>query len=143
MRQANQTVRTPSLIGADLVVQGTIVSDGDIQIDGRVEGNVRARSVVVGEKASVDGELVADTLTIRGHASGIIQARSTHLSAGARVEGELLHDILTVEHGAHVDANVRHVPKAAMRDVEPAPASSSDAAVGLGLLATWSAQKIT
>jgi len=108
IKQPNPTV--PSLIGADLIVQGTMTSQGEIQIDGRVEGAVRARTVIVGDNASVDGEIVADVLTIRGHAGGILQARNLRLGAGARVEGDLFQEVLTVEMGAHLNGAVRHVP---------------------------------
>ena len=46
----------PSIISGDLVVKGTLVSAGDIQIDGRVEGDIRAGALVVGEKASIEGD---------------------------------------------------------------------------------------
>jgi cytoskeletal protein CcmA (bactofilin family) len=42
----------PSIISADLVVSGTLTSTGDIQIDGRVEGDVRSAGLVIGDKAS-------------------------------------------------------------------------------------------
>ncbi|MEJ0027649.1 MAG: polymer-forming cytoskeletal protein [Rhizomicrobium sp.] len=132
MRQSNPPAGPPSLIGADLVVQGTITSESDIQIDGRIEGKVRGKAVVIGEAASVEGEIVADVLTIRGRASGILQSRNTHLKAGARVEGELLHDVLTVEPGAHLDGSVRHTPRPLTREMEPAGTASS---VAIGLLA--------
>jgi cytoskeletal protein CcmA (bactofilin family) len=133
MKQPNPSVAAPSLIGADLVVQGTISSQGEIQIDGRVEGTVRARSVVVGDAAFVEGEIVADVLTIRGRASGIIQSRTTRINSGARVEGELLQEILTVEMGAHLDGTVRHMPGPPARDAETVETASP---VVIGLLAT-------
>jgi len=133
IKQPYPVVGAPSLIGADLTVQGTMTSQGEIQIDGRVEGAVRARTVIVGDKASVDGEIVADALTIRGHASGIIQARNLRLSAGARVEGELFQEVLTVEMGAHLDGSVRHIPGPPPKDVEPVETA---APAVIGLLAT-------
>ncbi len=131
MKQPNPAVGTPSLIGADLIVQGTMTSEGDIQIDGRVEGNVRGRKIVIGDNASVEGEIVADALTIRGRASGILQSRTTVLSAGARVEGELFHDILTVERGAHLDGSVRHAPRPAARESEKPETTAPSVAIGL------------
>jgi len=132
MKQSNSTA-APSLLAADLIVTGTITSEGDIQIDGHVEGQVRARSVIIGERASVDGEIVADVLAIRGRAHGILQSRTLHLSAGARVDGELIQEILTVESGAHLEGSVRHLPRPLPRDVAPA---ESEAPLAIGMLAT-------
>ncbi len=137
IKQPNPTMGAPSLIGADLIVQGTMTSQGEIQIDGRVEGTVRARTVIVGDKASVEGEIVADVLTIRGHAGGILQARNLRLSAGARVEGDLFQEVLTVEMGAHLDGSVRHVPGLpAAKEVEPAAAAEAPVAIGTLAAAT-------
>ncbi|MDB5741386.1 MAG: hypothetical protein JWP16_2426, partial [Alphaproteobacteria bacterium] len=45
----------PSIISADMVINGTLASTGDIQIDGRVEGDVRSVGQVIGEKAENHG----------------------------------------------------------------------------------------
>ncbi|HTB37191.1 MAG TPA: polymer-forming cytoskeletal protein, partial [Reyranella sp.] len=52
--QAKRPMRSssaPSIISADLVVSGTLTSSGDIQIDGKVEGNVNSTGLVIGDKA--------------------------------------------------------------------------------------------
>src|SRR5215469_14250526 len=74
---AKRSVRgsAPSIISADLVVNGTLTSTGDIQIDGRVEGDVHSTGLVIGEKALIHGEILADDVTIRGKVQGGIRAR--------------------------------------------------------------------
>ena len=44
-----------SIFNSDLQIKGTLHSEGDIQIDGRVKGNIRSGSITIGEKALVDG----------------------------------------------------------------------------------------
>jgi cytoskeletal protein CcmA (bactofilin family) len=105
-RAARSTV--PSIISGDLVVKGTLVSAGDIQIDGRVEGDIRAGALVVGEKASIEGDVMAEEATIRGHVHGSIRARRIQLCATGRVEGNILHEALAMESGAYFDGNCRH-----------------------------------
>ena len=60
----------PSIISADLTVTGTLVSNGDIQIDGVVDGDVRSVGLVIGEKAEIHGEILADDITVRGRVIG-------------------------------------------------------------------------
>src|SRR5262245_58032925 len=90
----------PSIISADLTVTGTLVSNGDIQIDGVVEGDVRSVGLVIGEKAEIHGEILAEDLTVRGRVIGRIRARKVQLSATAHVEGDILHEAFAVEAGA-------------------------------------------
>ena len=98
----------PSIISADLIVNGTLTSTGDIQIDGRVEGDVHSADLVIGEKAEVDGELWAEELTVRGKVRGRIRARKVTLAATSRVEGDILHEAFAVESGAFFEGNCRH-----------------------------------
>ena len=98
----------PSIISADLTVTGTLVSNGDIQIDGIVEGDVRSAGLVIGEKAEIHGEVLADDLTVRGRVIGRIRARKVQLSATSHVEGDILHEAFAVEAGAFFEGNCRH-----------------------------------
>ena len=107
-RGGGRTSSVPSLISADLVVNGTLTSSGDIQIDGRVEGDVSSAGLVIGEKAYVDGEVVADDVTVRGRVQGSIRARKVLLAATCHVEGNILHEAFAVEAGAFFEGNCRH-----------------------------------
>jgi cytoskeletal protein CcmA (bactofilin family) len=98
----------PSIISSDLVVIGTLTSTGDIQIDGRVDGDIRSGSVTIGEKANFEGEIVAEECTIRGRVNGIVRARKVHLSGTCHMEGTILHESLAVEIGAFFEGTCRH-----------------------------------
>src|SRR5476651_1417473 len=105
-RPARGTV--PSIISADLIVTGTLVSNGDIQIDGVVEGDVRSVGLVIGEKAEIHGEILAEDITVRGRVIGRIRARKVQLAATSHVEGDILHEAFAVEAGAFFEGNCRH-----------------------------------
>jgi cytoskeletal protein CcmA (bactofilin family) len=98
----------PSIISADLVVSGTLSSAGDIQVDGRVEGDVRSAGLVIGDKAEVHGEIYAEEVTVRGKVVGRINARKILLASTSHVEGDILHEAFAVESGAFFEGNCRH-----------------------------------
>lgn len=133
----------PSIISSDLVLRGNLVTTGDIQIDGNIEGNIRSQSVTIGEKASVNGEIIADDIAIRGRVVGTIRGRRVQLCSTCHVEGEILHETLAVETGAFFEGSCRHsddpighapAPKPAPRPAaapvppRPAPIRVADAA---------------
>ena len=64
----------PSIISADLVITGTLTSTGDMQIDGRVEGDVRSIGLVIGEKAEIHGEICAPRMSRSAAASSAASA---------------------------------------------------------------------
>lgn len=98
----------PSIISADLVVVGTLKSTGDVQIDGRCEGDVYAASLVIGEKAFIHGDVAAEEVTVRGRVEGAIRARKVLLASTCRVQGNILHEAFAVETGAFFEGNCRH-----------------------------------
>ncbi|HET7084988.1 MAG TPA: polymer-forming cytoskeletal protein [Rhizomicrobium sp.] len=98
----------PSIVSADMAIQGSINSSGDVQIDGRVEGDVRSQGLVIGEKAEIHGEIFAEDVTVRGKVIGRLHARRVLLAATAHVEGDILHEALAVESGAFFEGNCRH-----------------------------------
>jgi cytoskeletal protein CcmA (bactofilin family) len=99
----------PSIISADLRIKGTIDSEGEVQFDGKMEGNLRSASLIIGEKAVIDGDIVANDVTIRGRVNGNIRARMVKLSGTAHVKGDILQKSLSVETGAVLDGRCKHV----------------------------------
>jgi cytoskeletal protein CcmA (bactofilin family) len=98
----------PSIISAELIVRGTLISAGDVQIDGKVDGDIRASSLVIGEKAIISGDVYAEEAIVRGRVEGSIRARKVQLCASCHVEGNILHEALSMESGAFFEGNCRH-----------------------------------
>jgi cytoskeletal protein CcmA (bactofilin family) len=103
-----RTDHAPSIISGDLTVNGTLTSAGDMQVDGRVEGDIRSNGLVIGEKAEIHGEIFAEDLTVRGKVVGRIRARKVLLCSTSHVEGDILHEAFAVEAGAFFEGNIRH-----------------------------------
>lgn len=100
----------PSIISADMVLVGNITAGGDIQIDGTVEGDIHSTSLTIGDKATINGEIIADEVVVRGRVMGSIRARRVQLCSTCHVEGNILHEALAVETGAFFEGNCRHSP---------------------------------
>lgn len=93
----------PSILGSDLLITGDIKTDGDVQIDGRLDGNVKAGNVTIGEQGAVNGKIAATTVHIRGKVTGKIEANSVDLSETANVQADLVQDQLMIANGAFFD----------------------------------------
>jgi len=104
----NRSHSAPTIISADMMINGTLASHGDVQIDGQVEGDVRCIDLVIGDKAEVHGEIYAEDVTVRGKVVGRIRARKVTLAATSHVEGDILHEAFAVEAGAFFEGNCRH-----------------------------------
>ncbi len=98
----------PSLISMDMSVTGTMTAGGDIQVDGKVDGDITTGSLTVGEKAVVTGDILAEEVVVRGKIVGSIRARKVQLCSTCHVEGDIYHQALAVETGAYFEGNCRH-----------------------------------
>lgn len=105
---AAQRSTTPSLVSAGLVITGDLKTDGEIQIDGSIIGDVTCGKLVIGEGASVQGEINADDVDIRGDVTGRIRGTRVSLARTARVIGDIWHSSLAMEAGAHLEGQVRN-----------------------------------
>ena len=97
----------PSLISSDVSIIGDIKSDGEIHIDGVIEGDIRTEVLQIGRSASVKGEVVADKVRINGTVNGRIKARSVELFGTAHVVGDIMHEDLSIETGAFLDGHCK------------------------------------
>jgi cytoskeletal protein CcmA (bactofilin family) len=97
----------PSMISSDLKVTGNLETAGDIQIEGEIEGDVRAHLLTIGESAVLRGEVVADDIVVNGRVIGRIRGLKVRLTASARVEGDVIHKTIAIESGAHFEGSVR------------------------------------
>lgn len=97
-----------SVIGRDLCVVGTIRSDGNVRIEGRVEGDVTSRALTVGVSATLIGDVTAGIAEIHGTVEGDVTADTVVLGRTARLKGDITQRSLTIENGADFDGRVRH-----------------------------------
>lgn len=119
---------SPSVLSADLTVVGNIKTAGDVQIEGTVEGDIRAHQLVVGETATIKGEIVADEIVVNGRVVGRVRGLKVRLSASARVEGDIVHKTIAIESGAHFEGSVQRQDDPLQNGITPklAPPTSTD-----------------
>ena len=101
----------PSIVSAGLHVTGNMTSDGDIQIEGAIDGDVTSRHLTIGEAGAVKGQVSAEEVLVNGTVEGKIKAKTVTLAKSARVTGDIVHDMLSVEAGAFVEGALKRFSK--------------------------------
>lgn len=99
----SRSTAVPTLLSHDLVITGDLKTDGEVQLDGRLDGNLTAGKVTIGENGALNGKIIATTVVIRGKVTGKIDATSIELAETANVQADLLQDNLIVANGAFLD----------------------------------------
>jgi cytoskeletal protein CcmA (bactofilin family) len=96
-----------SCISSGLSIVGKIVGQGKLGIFGHVEGEVHASTVQIGDGAQVEGDIVAEELTVGGRVKGTIHANRVKLNSTAVVEGDIYHRSLAIEENAQFEGMSR------------------------------------
>ena len=113
--EVNKSV--PSIISADLNIEGNLVSAGEIQVDGNVHGDIRCKVLIVGIKGQVTGEVNAQTVRMHGAIKGTVRAKSVFLASTARMNGDVEHESLAIEPGAHMEGHCKRITDVGMTQV--------------------------
>ena len=92
-----------SSIGSGLSIVGKIVGHGALVIFGHVEGELHASTIQISDGAQVEGNIIAEELTIGGRVKGTIRANRVKLNSTAVVEGDIYHRSLAIEENAQFE----------------------------------------
>jgi cytoskeletal protein CcmA (bactofilin family) len=123
----------PSILSDDLTIEGDVVSEGEIHINGIVKGDVTARKMTLGEDGAITGAVEADDAVVGGKLAGRLTAKYVVLLSTARVTADITHVSLSIAPEAVFEGFSRRVDTidAAVKDnvVHPprlaAPAAQS------------------
>jgi cytoskeletal protein CcmA (bactofilin family) len=96
-----------SVIGADITITGNIEATVDLHIEGRVNGDVRCATLILGESSSVNGKIFADRVRVSGAVDGAIETKDLAVEATARVTGDITYDRLRVANGGVVEGQMK------------------------------------
>ncbi|MSO77121.1 MAG: polymer-forming cytoskeletal protein [Alphaproteobacteria bacterium] len=108
-RPAGRANEALSIISSDVTIIGNLQSAGDVQIDGKISGDIKSRGVIIGESAQVEGAIYADTVRIFGTVNGQITAKTVIVAKTARIFGDIVHQAISVEQGAFLESHLRRM----------------------------------
>ena len=135
--------RVASVLGADLVFEGTISGEGELHVEGAVRGDIHVARLVVGDKAHIEGVIRGGSIEVRGRVVGNIEAKSIKLYETAYVEGDITHEQLSIDVGAYFQGRCQQFQRGAAPapPVVTTPASSEHDAAMAQIIELESAQR--
>jgi cytoskeletal protein CcmA (bactofilin family) len=127
-QHATTPVSTPvSCIGSGMSIVGNVECRGPAQVFGRIDGELRATDLVIGEGAEIEGSVLAQEVTVSGRVKGTIRAARVRLQEGV-VEGDIFHRTLSIDESSVFEGMSRRIENSIERGAEPATETSSNGA---------------
>lgn len=104
-RQINGNTEDITIISNGVKIEGKVTSTGSIRVDGTLHGDLNARgNVTVGEHGSINGEIIANIVTIGGKVVGTVNAKEKLvLETKCVLKGDIITKVLVIEAGAKFD----------------------------------------
>ncbi len=104
-----QKPEVKSVISADMEITGDIRSTGEIELNGKILGDVSCLTLTIGREARVEGKIVAESVQVDGTLDGHIRGETVALAKTAHVTGEILHRSLQIEAGAFIEGKTSRI----------------------------------
>lgn len=115
-----ETKKLKSFLGAESEVKGEFITTGIFRVDGSLVGKIEAEKVILGDTASMHGDILAQCIIVEGKVEGNL--RATHLleiKAKGKVKGEISAQTLLIEDGAEFNGRVQmHATDVKSVDIE-------------------------
>ncbi|MGF1549078.1 MAG: polymer-forming cytoskeletal protein [Sphingomonadaceae bacterium] len=105
--QAAEDMSNMSVIGADITINGDIEASVDLLIEGKVHGDVRCATLILGEKSSVSGSIFAERVRVGGAVEGTVETRDLAIDATARIGGDIVYERLRVASGGIIEGSMK------------------------------------
>ena len=97
-----------SIIGKGAIFKGKISNASTIEINGRVDADIKSDKVTLGKNASLDGSITSELVVISGNYQGKIKADSVWLTDTSVITGEINYKSLQMDRGAALNCKIIH-----------------------------------
>lgn len=95
-----------SIIGPGITITGEVRSTTDLQVDGRINGDVHCATVLLSEGGVVAGTIHADRVRVSGTVEGDIEAGDLAIEPTAQVKGNISYLRLKVATGGAIEGSL-------------------------------------
>lgn len=109
-----------SVVGADIVITGSVKASAELHIEGRIEGDVDCGSLVQGTESQIFGNVTAESARLAGAVEGTVRVKQLTIERTARITGDVEYENITIENGGHIDGRLKHMSAAAAAQQRPA-----------------------
>jgi cytoskeletal protein CcmA (bactofilin family) len=95
-----------SIISADTTVTGDLESDGDISVEGSVEGNITCRTLTLRGEPTITGDVHVEAVHVCGRFTGALRAKKVVVTKAARMTGDIYYETLELQEGAEFEGGI-------------------------------------
>lgn len=121
-KEEYENLAPETIVGATVKIEGELISEGDIKIDGLVTGKIKTtKNLYVGPMAKIEAEVEAGNAILAGVVKGDIKVRENLLvQETGKLDGNISCSRLSIAEGAHFSGSC-NMPEVESQLKEPLP----------------------
>jgi len=108
MKKEKKIASISTFLGSDSSIEGAIEFQGTMRLDGRVKGKISSNggTLIVGEKAVIQADIIAGVIIVMGEVSGTINAAERlEVYPPGRLNGDIQAAVISIEPGGILNGN--------------------------------------
>ena len=112
-----------NVLAGGTAVSGTIVTESDFRLDGRIEGDINCKGkIVIGPKGNIKGNIISDHAEILGNVEGTIRIKEKLIfKSSSNIKGDIYTQTLEIEPGAHFNGTCTMSGKNPLDTIDKTP----------------------
>jgi len=98
-----------TILGKTFKINGDIDYDGELEVHGSINGNIKCNSVRIYDTGKVVGKVISDQVLVDGQVDGGVTARNLQFRANGYIEGEIEYVDMNMAEGATLHGSCKKV----------------------------------
>ncbi len=114
MKKSKETAPISTFLGAETAIEGAVSFTGTIRLDGKVSGKIESKTgtVIIGEKAVIEADIVAGVVIVMGQVKGMIDASSRiEVYPPAQIDGDIQAPVISIDAGVQFNGKCTMKPR--------------------------------
>ena len=106
-RESNNSSEIKSILAEGLKIEGNVLAEGKIRIDGEINGDIKGDYIILGETSKIKGNIFSEFIVIMGTAEGNITSQEVEIKTTGKIRGDIVTQKLSIEPGASIEGNIK------------------------------------
>lgn len=94
-----------AIIGKNIKITGSIDSPDMVILHGELTGDIICKTLEIGSNGKLQGNVKAETVVVGGSLTGDVEAVRLKLEGSSYVNGEMRYQVIEVEEGAQLEGS--------------------------------------
>ncbi|WP_459897154.1 bactofilin family protein [Desulfurobacterium crinifex] len=106
-KESNSSTEIKSILAEGLKIEGNVIAEGKIRIDGEINGDIKGDYIILGETSKIKGNILSEFIVIMGTVEGNISSREVEIKTTGKIRGDIVTQKLSIEPGASIEGTLR------------------------------------